>query len=82
MPAETQPPQYYRELFTENGTGGLCDYWRTATCGASRPDRVAGVRLVRHEPPVLGRATTSRFRATAGSWSSGAIDAAHATGST
>jgi hypothetical protein len=33
VPAEPQPPQYYSELYTANGTGGVCDYWRTVTCG-------------------------------------------------
>jgi hypothetical protein len=33
VPAEPQPPAYYQRLYTENGTGGICDYWRTVTCG-------------------------------------------------
>jgi hypothetical protein len=34
MPAEPQPAQHYRDLYTANGTRGMCDYWRTVTCGA------------------------------------------------
>jgi hypothetical protein len=34
LPTEPQPTQYYRDLYTANGTGGVCDYWRTVTCGA------------------------------------------------
>ena len=29
-----QPVDYYEDLFTRNGTGGLCDYWRAVTCNA------------------------------------------------
>ena len=25
----TKNIDYYEDLFTRNGTGGLCDYWRT-----------------------------------------------------
>jgi gametolysin peptidase M11 len=32
--ATPQPPQYYVDLFTQNGAGGLCDYWRSVTCNA------------------------------------------------
>jgi hypothetical protein len=31
-PAAPQPPQYYVDLFTQNGTGGACDYWREVSC--------------------------------------------------
>ncbi len=29
-----QNPDYYEDLFTRNGTGGLCDYWRAVSCNA------------------------------------------------
>jgi hypothetical protein len=29
--AETRPRDYYEDLFTANGAGGVCDYWRTVT---------------------------------------------------
>ena len=32
--AVPQPPQYYVDLYTQNGTGGMCDYWRTVSCNA------------------------------------------------
>jgi hypothetical protein len=28
---ETRPASYYVDLFTHNGTGGICDYWRSVT---------------------------------------------------
>jgi hypothetical protein len=34
VPAEPQPRDYYERLYAGNGTGGVCDYWRTVTCGA------------------------------------------------
>ena len=29
-----QQVDYYEDLFTRNGAGGLCDYWRAVTCNA------------------------------------------------
>ena len=29
---EPQPVDYYADLFTQNGTGGICDYFRAVTC--------------------------------------------------
>jgi hypothetical protein len=29
---EPQPVDYYEDLFTQNGTGGVCDYFRTVSC--------------------------------------------------
>ena len=28
--AMPQTPQSYADLYTQNGTGGMCDYWRNA----------------------------------------------------
>lgn len=33
-PAVPQPSQYYIDLFTQNGMGGVCDYWRAVSCNA------------------------------------------------
>jgi hypothetical protein len=33
-PDETRPAQYYVDFYTENGLGGVCDYWRTVSCHA------------------------------------------------
>ena len=30
-PAETRPREFYEDFFTQNGTGGACDYWRAVT---------------------------------------------------
>jgi hypothetical protein len=32
-PQETRPREFYEDLYTRNGTGGVCDYWRTVSCG-------------------------------------------------
>jgi hypothetical protein len=34
VPGVPQTPDYYKDLFTRNGTGGLCDYWRAVSCNA------------------------------------------------
>jgi hypothetical protein len=34
IPATPQNVDYYEDLFTRNGTGGLCDYWRMVTSNA------------------------------------------------
>jgi hypothetical protein len=31
--AEPQPVDYYQDLFTQNGAGGVCDYFQTVSCG-------------------------------------------------
>jgi hypothetical protein len=31
IPTVPQPVDYYEDLFTRNGTGGVCDYWRTVS---------------------------------------------------
>jgi hypothetical protein len=33
--AAPQPPQYYIDLYTQNGTGGMYDYWRIVSCTPS-----------------------------------------------
>jgi hypothetical protein len=33
-PAVPQPPDYYVDLYTRNGLGGLCDYWREVSGNA------------------------------------------------
>jgi hypothetical protein len=33
-PVEIRPAQYYVDFYTENGVGGVCDYWRTVSCNA------------------------------------------------
>src|ERR1700730_104178 len=33
-PAEPQQPQYYVDLYTQNGTGGIADYWRAVSSNA------------------------------------------------
>jgi hypothetical protein len=34
LPAIPQPVDYYEDLFTRNGAGGRCDYWRAVTCNS------------------------------------------------
>jgi hypothetical protein len=78
-PAETQPTQYYRELFTENGTGGLCNYWRIATCGAFdlTGSRVFGWFGMSHPSSDVHNLTFPGDRWQLVQWG---IDAAHANG--
>ena len=33
VPAVPHPRDYYERFYTENGTGGIVDYWRTVSCG-------------------------------------------------
>src|SRR5882724_24082 len=33
-PAVPQQSDYYIQFFTENGTGGICDYWHAVSCGS------------------------------------------------
>ena len=33
-PDEPQPRSYYEDLFIKNGSGGVCDYFRTVSCNA------------------------------------------------
>ena len=33
LPAIPESPQFYQDLYTRNGTGGVCDYWREVTFG-------------------------------------------------
>jgi hypothetical protein len=79
LPAETQPPQYYRELFTENGTGGMCDYWRTVTCGAFdlTGSRVFGWFTMSHASADVHSLAFPGQRSTLVQWG---MDAAHANG--
>jgi hypothetical protein len=78
-PAETQTPQYYRELFTGNGTGGLCDYWRTVTCGAFdlTGSRVFGWFTMNHPSSDVHTLTFPGQRSQLVQWG---IDAAQANG--
>jgi hypothetical protein len=34
VPTVPQSVDYYEDLYTRNGTGGLCDYWRSVSCNA------------------------------------------------
>ncbi|MEO5998086.1 MAG: hypothetical protein ABIN89_15180 [Chitinophagaceae bacterium] len=33
-PAVPQPVNYYQDLYARNGTGDVCDYWRTVSHNA------------------------------------------------
>ena len=81
-PDEPQPISYYRELFIQNGTGGVCDYYRTVTCNSFdlTPSRVFGWFNTPHssqECEQLASTLHSGARPIMIQWG---IDAARATG--
>src|SRR5262245_55019245 len=55
--AVPQQRDYYEDLFTRNGTGGLCDYWRAATCNSLdlTGSSVFGWFTMNHSSSEVGR---------------------------
>jgi hypothetical protein len=79
VPTEPQPVGYYRDLFAENGTGGVCDYWRTVSCGALdlTGSRVFGWFQMNHASSELGQLVFPGDRRRLVQWG---IDTAQANG--
>lgn len=77
--SEPQPPQYYSDLYTANGTGGIADYWRTVTCNTLdlTGSRVFGWFTMNHPSSDVGTLTFPGDRWKLVQWG---IDAAHANG--
>src|SRR5712664_1252110 len=77
--SEPQPPQYYRDLYTVNGGGGIADYWRTVTCNALdlTGSQVFGWFSMNHPSSDVGTLTFPGDRWKLVQWG---IDAAHANG--
>ena len=78
-PAEPQPPSYYAQLFTESGTGGMCDYWHTVSCGTLDLTRsqVFGWFQMAHASSEVGQLVFPGDRGKLVQWG---IDAARANG--
>ncbi len=69
-PQETRPRDYYEDLFTSNGTGGVCDYWRAVTCGAwdLSDSQVFGWFQMNHASSEIARLAFPRDRSTLVRW--------------
>jgi len=77
--SEPQPPQYYSDLYTANGAGGVADYWRAVTCNALdlTGSQVFGWFAMNHPSSDVGTLTFPGDRAKLVQWG---IDAARANG--
>jgi hypothetical protein len=70
IPAIPQDVDYYEDLFTRNGTGGLCDYWRTVSCNALdlTGSRVFGWFTMNHTSSEVGQLHFPGDRSTLVQW--------------
>lgn len=69
-PAETRPRAYYEDFYTQPGTGGMCDYWRTVTHGSLdlSGSQVFGWFQMNHATSEVGRLVFPGDRATLVQW--------------
>lgn len=74
-----QPVNYYLDLFTRNGTGGLCDYWRAVSLNSidMTGSQVFGWFTMNHNSTELSQMTFPGNRSTLVQWG---IDTALANG--
>lgn len=79
VPTVPQARDYYEDLFTRNGTGGLCDYWRAVSCNALdlTGSRVFGWFTMNHSSPEVHQLHFPGDRSTLVQWG---LDAAAANG--
>ncbi len=79
VPAVPQPPDYYVDLFTKNGTGGVSDYWRAVSFNALdlTGSQVFGWFMMNHSSSEVSRLRFPGDRAQLVQWG---IDAAKANG--
>ena len=65
-----QNVDYYEDLFTRNGTGGLCDYWRTVSSNALdlTGSRVFGWLTMNHMSTEVGQLHFPHDRSTLVQW--------------
>ncbi|MGA7731066.1 MAG: hypothetical protein WCD37_07315 [Chloroflexia bacterium] len=79
LPAVPRQPDYYRNLFTVNGTGGMCDYWRTVSCNTLdlTGSQVFGWFTMNHVSTELAAVTLPGHRKIPVQWG---IEAAQANG--
>jgi hypothetical protein len=75
---ETRPPDYYQDLFTRNGTGGVVDYWRQVTYGGLdlTGSRVFGWMPMSHSTAEIGGLIFPGGRSTLAQWGRAAAAAA------
>ncbi len=68
--AVPQNAEYYRDLFTRNGTGGLCDYWRAVTCNTLdlTSSQVFGWFTMNHASTEVNALVFPRDRSTLVQW--------------
>jgi hypothetical protein len=79
LPAVPQPPEYYQDLYTRNGTGGVADYWREVSFGGLdlSGSQVFGWLTMCHASSEVATLTFPGQRGTLVQWG---IDAAAAAG--
>jgi hypothetical protein len=77
-PAVPQPPEYYEDLYTRNGTGGVADYWREVTFGRLdlTGSRVFGWLTMNHATSEVGQLVFPGQRGTLVQWGRDAAAAA------
>jgi len=77
--AVPQNADYYEDLYTRNGTGGLCDYWRTVSCNSLdlTGSRVFGWFTMNHTSSEVNRLIFPGDRSTLVQWG---LDTAAANG--
>jgi hypothetical protein len=82
VPAVPQPPDYYADLFTRDGTGGVCDYWRAVSNNSLdiTGSRVLGWFDVGHTTAEYNTLVTQLFSGSRGPVIQWGIDAARANG--
>lgn len=78
-PTEQHPPDYYRDLYTRNGAGGLADYWRAVSFNALdlTGSRVFGWFQMSHASIEVSQLTFPGDRGRLIDWG---VDAARANG--
>jgi hypothetical protein len=79
IPEVPKSPDYYEDLFTRNGTGGLCDYWRAVSFNALdlTGSRVFGWFTMNHSSSEINQLIFPYDRAVLIQWG---IDTANANG--
>jgi len=70
IPEVPQNRDYYEDLYTRNGTGGLCDYWRAVSCNALdlTGSRVFGWFTMNHPSAELSQLRFPGDRSTLVRW--------------
>jgi hypothetical protein len=69
-PLETRPREYYEDLFTQPGAGGVCDYWRAVTHNSLdlSASQVFGWFQMNHASTEVGQLSFPAQRSTLVQW--------------